>query len=429
MNLGSIIQKYPDDIKSAFLKKVAEAEDSKDITIIETFITESMNDYEDEKDFETFKKLVLETIKIEKEEEKKEEIEENNKSEEEMKKFEQGYDDCLNESINLDEMLGSEDYRKGVAKAKDESNEPKKVLKESLDSMKNEFKALFEEKFDALKEELTKENKDEVTVKDVIKLGLYEGRRGNTEASFEDDDENLVESFKGGLEQGLEFHEKRVKPLKELAEKCNVKIDEFIDLVLKEDYNEAFETVLAPINESEDEVSDELMEKLVWFANLNGSDIALQEKKSKKNEADDEDDEDDEDEDDPKDKKEEKKKMKEAIDKLQKEMDDEEDEDKKKAFGKKIKEMMKEMAGEDDDEYKKNKKLPKDIEEAIVDMKKDKTITEQASIDESVGSLEFEDEDELREQIVELGNLLTEDDEEDDSKKSRIANRYKRYGK
>jgi len=58
------------------------------------------------------------------------------------------------------------------------------------------------------------------------------------------------------------------------------------------------------------------------------------------------------------------------------------------------------------------------------------TLAEQASLDERISELVFEDVAELREQLVELFNVLTEEEKDDKDPEQELINKYsKRFGK
>lgn len=480
MTIKELMEQFEPEVQQDFYSAFTRAQDSGDKTALIEFIDKTfatLPEYLDLKE-----ELLEKCGKKESEEEpddKDKEIDKLKKENDKLKKdmeekmanesklFEKGFEDFKSDKVNLDEMISSDDYRKGVEKAKKECSAPDVVIEKKLESFKKEL-------LSELSSLIGKKDEKKVSVADAYKTGLYEGRKGNSSVEFENDNVSIVEAFKEGLTEGLTENEKKIKPLKKLAEKCDVELDEFVDLVLEGKGKEAFETIIESVNESTSSKVDELMEKLVAFANSNGCEFLLSEVKKEndmedeekmkvaekikklKREMDDEEDEeekakisekikkmkkemdgdkeDDEDEDEEKvsekkrkmrkesddEEDEEVKKYEEKIKKLKKEMDDEEDEEKKNKISEKIKKMKKEMATE----------LPKDVEEAIKDMKKGMTLSEQASLDERISELVFEDVAELREQLVELFNVLTEEVKDDKSPEQELINKYsKRFGK
>jgi len=470
MTIKELMEQFEPEVQQDFYSAFINAQDTGNKTSLIEFID---NHFANLPEYLDLKEELLEKCgKKESEEEpddKDKEIEKLKKENDKLKKdmeekmanesklFEKGFEDFKSDKVNLDEMISSDDYRKGVEKAKKECSAPDVVIEKKLESFKKEL-------LSELSSLIGKKETKKVSVADAYKTGLYEGRKGNSSVEFESDNVALAEAFKEGLAEGLTENEKKIKPLKKLAEKCDVELDDFVDLVLEGKGKEAFETIIESVNESSSSKVDELMEKLVAFANSNGCEFLLsevkkendmedeekmkiaekikklkkemddeedEEKKAKisekikkmKKEMDDEEDEDDKEETDESDDEEDdedKKKYEEKIKKLKKEMDDEEDEDKKAKISEKIKKMKKEMANE----------LPKDVEEAIKDMKKGMTLAEQASLDERISELVFEDVAELREQLVELFNVLTEEEKDDKDPEQELINKYsKRFGK
>jgi len=470
MTIKELMEQFEPEVQQDFYSAFINAQDTGNKTSLIEFID---NHFANLPEYLDLKEELLEKCgKKESEEEpddKDKEIEKLKKENDKLKKdmeekmanesklFEKGFEDFKSDKVNLDEMISSDDYRKGVEKAKKECSAPDVVIEKKLESFKKEL-------LSELSSLIGKKETKKVSVADAYKTGLYEGRKGNSSVEFESDNVALAEAFKEGLAEGLTENEKKIKPLKKLAEKCDVELDDFVDLVLEGKGKEAFETIIESVNESSSSKVDELMEKLVAFANSNGCEFLLSEvkkendmedeekmkiaekikklkkemddeededKKAKisekikkmKKEMDDEEDEDDKEETDESDDEEDdedKKKYEEKIKKLKKEMDDEEDEDKKAKISEKIKKMKKEMANE----------LPKDVEEAIKDMKKGMTLAEQASLDERISELVFEDVAELREQLVELFNVLTEEEKDDKDPEQELINKYsKRFGK
>ncbi|HQL66776.1 MAG TPA: hypothetical protein PK151_04435 [Caldisericia bacterium] len=468
MTIKELMEQFEPEVQQDFYSAFINAQDTGNKTSLIEFID---NHFVNLPEYLDLKEELLEKCgKKESEEEpddKDKEIEKLKKENDKLKKdmeekmanesrlFEKGFEDFKSDKVNLDEMISSDDYRKGVEKAKKECSAPDVVIEKKLESFKKEL-------LSELSSLIGKKDEKKVSVADAYKTGLYEGRKGNSSVEFESDNVALAEAFKEGLAEGLTENEKKIKPLKKLAEKCDVELDDFVDLVLEGKGKEAFETIIESVNESSSSKVDELMEKLVAFANSNGCEFLLSEVKKEndmedeekmkiaekikklKKEMDDEEDEDkkakisekikkmkkemdgeeedDEEETDESDDEEDedKKKYEEKIKKLKKEMDDEEDEDKKAKISEKIKKMKKEMANE----------LPKDVEEAIKDMKKGMTLAEQASLDERISELVFEDVAELREQLVELFNVLTEEEKDDKDPEQELITKYsKRFGK
>jgi len=409
MTIKELMEQFEPEVQQDFYSAFINAQDTGNKTSLIEFID---NHFVNLPEYLDLKEELLEKCgKKESEEEpddKDKEIEKLKKENDKLKKdmeekmanesrlFEKGFEDFKSDKVNLDEMISSDDYRKGVEKAKKECSAPDVVIEKKLESFKKEL-------LSELSSLIGKKDEKKVSVADAYKTGLYEGRKGNSSVEFESDNVALAEAFKEGLAEGLTENEKKIKPLKKLAEKCDVELDDFVDLVLEGKGKEAFETIIESVNESSSSKVDELMEKLVAFANSNGCEFLLSEVK-KENDMEDE----------------EKMKIAEKIKKLKKEMDDEEDEDKKAKISEKIKKMKKEMANE----------LPKDVEEAIKDMKKGMTLAEQASLDERISELVFEDVAELREQLVELFNVLTEEEKDDKDPEQELINKYsKRFGK
>lgn len=470
MTIKELMEQFEPEVQQDFYSAFTNAQDTGNKTSLIEFIDKNFANLPEYLDLK--EELLEKCGKKESEEEpddKDKEIEKLKKENDKLKKdmeekmanesklFEKGFEDFKSDKVNLDEMISSDDYRKGVEKAKKECSAPDVVIEKKLESFKKEL-------LSELSTLIGKKETKKVSVADAYKTGLYEGRKGNSSVEFESDNVALAEAFKEGLAEGLTENEKKIKPLKKLAEKCDVELDDFVDLVLEGKGKEAFETIIESVNESSSSKVDELMEKLVAFANSNGCEFLLSEvkkendmedeekmkiaekikkmkkemddeedeekkakisekiKKMKKemNDEEDEDDKEETDESDDEEDDEDKKKYEEKIKKLKKEMDDEEDEDKKAKISEKIKKMKKEMANE----------LPKDVEEAIKDMKKGMTLAEQASLDERISELVFEDVAELREQLVELFNVLTEEEKDEKDPEQELINKYsKRFGK
>jgi hypothetical protein len=441
MTIKELMEQFEPEVQQDFYSAFTNAQDTGNKTSLIEFIDTNFANLPEYLDLK--EELLEKCGKKESEEEpddKDKEIEKLKKENDKLKKdmeekmanesrlFEKGFEDFKSDKTNLDEMISSDDYRKGVEKAKKECSAPDVVIEKKLESFKKEL-------LSELSSLIGKKETKKVSVAEAYKTGLYEGRKGNASVEFESDNVSLVEAFKEGLTEGLTENEKKIKPLKKLAEKCDVELDDFVDLVLEGKGKEAFETIIESVNESSSSKVDELMEKLVAFANSNGCEFLLSEVK-KENDMEDE----------------EKMKVAEKIKKMKKEMDDEEDEEKKAKISEKIKKMKKEMDGEEeeddkeetdekkkkvkkeseeeDDEEKKKKELPKDVEESIKDMKKGMTLSEQASLDERISELVFEDVAELREQLVELFNVLTEEVKDDKDPEQELINKYsKRFGK
>lgn len=483
MNIKELLENVIPEKTNEFYTLFVLAEDSGDTKKLEEFIDEHLGKVEG---YESLKKELIEKCKKESDDEEEpkpellkriDDLEKENeilkknmekKMATESKLFEKGYDDFIKGNVDLDEVLLSEDYRKGVEKGKSYLSKPEVVIEKKLEAFEQRI-------LNILKEATKKEDKKEtVTVGVAYKVGLHEGKKGSSDACFEDEDKNLVDAFKEGLKEGLVEFENKVKPLKKIAENCGVNVDKFLSLVFEGKHEDAFKDVIEKINESKSEKVDSLMENLISFSNSNGSNYVLSEVKKEAEEepVDDE----------------EKKKMQEKIKKMKKEMDDEEDEEKKNKISEKIKKMKKEMDGdseEDDDEkevdekkkkvkkeaeedetgdkkkmeekikkmkkemdgmddeaekkkmeekIKKMKKemddmdgeeLPKDVKEMIEEMKKDKTKTEVVDFEAKLALIEFNDIDDLRKQLVELKEVVSDKDE-----KSETINKYKnRYGK
>jgi hypothetical protein len=433
MTIKELMEQFEPEVQQDFYSAFTNAQDTGNKTSLIEFIDKNFANLPEYLDLK--EELLEKCGKKESEEEpddKDKEIDKLKKENDKLKKdmeekmanesklFEKGFEDFKSDKVNLDEMISSDDYRKGVEKAKKECSAPDVVIEKKLESFKKEL-------LSELSTLIGKKETKKVSVADAYKTGLYEGRKGNSSVEFESDNVALAEAFKEGLTEGLTENEKKIKPLKKLAEKCDVELDDFVDLVLEGKGKEAFETIIESVNESSSSKVDELMEKLVAFANSNGCEFLLSEVK-KENDMEDE----------------EKMKVAEKIKKMKKEMDDEEDEEKKAKISEKIKKMKKEMDGEEeeddeeetkeseeeDDEEKKKKEFPKDVEEAIKDMKKGMTLAEQASLDERISELVFEDVAELREQLVELFNVLTEEEKDDKDPEQELIKKYsKRFGK